>query len=585
MATTTKPSALLARLKPYLNPYWWTIFAVILLAIPMAAIKGASAKLLQYLTDHVLVARDEKALQWLPLLIIGLFSANFVVRFLHHYLIRAVATRAIQQFRNDLYSHLMRLSLGYFGEARGGKLVSRVILDVNQVSVGISSINQFIAEPLLFIGMITYIFYLNWRLAALTILVSPLVAILLGNTGKHTKRYTHSIQEAFSELSAILTETFAGMRVIKGFNLESFMRGQFMVQNRDLSRTILKAIRVEELGRPGMELITGFAIAGVLYYGGSEVMRGKMSPGEMMAFLAGLGFIVNSVRTLGDMGMKYNQCLASLERVLQMFDETPDISDGPSARELPKLRESIEFRGVSYAYPGGEAGRRVVDNFSLKIRKGEMVALVGPSGAGKSTLLSLIPRFFDPDSGQILVDGQDIRDFKVKSLREQIALVTQEVFLFHDTVRSNIRAGNFMANDSDMIDAASAAQALKFIEAMPQGFDTLIGDRGQKLSGGERQRLSIARAILRDAPILLLDEATSALDAENERLVQAALDNLLKGKTSIVVAHRLSTIRRADRIVVLEEGRISEIGSHRELLDRGGPYAKALSLQEGFSRA
>lgn len=571
---------LLHRLKPYLRPYVPALILVIVLAIPMAAIKGAVAKGIQYLTDNILVKRDQEALLWLPAIIIGLFMANFVVRFFHHYIIRATATRVIQQLRNDLYSHIMRLSLGFFSDRRGGSLLSRVINDVNQISNGISSLNEFVREPLLFLGMLGYIFYLNPKLALITILVAPLVAVLLGNTGKHTKRYSLRIQETLGELSAILSETFTGMRVIKSFNLEGFMRGQFMVQNRDLSRTILKAIRVEELSRPGMELVTGFAIAGVLYFGGSEVISGRMSPGDMMAFFAALVLMINSVRTFGDMSIKYNQCMASIERVFHVFDEKPEIMDIANAREMPRFRDSIEFRDITFGY---QSGQDILSNFSLKVKRGEMVALVGASGAGKSTLLSLLPRFYDPTHGQILVDGVDIREYKTRSLREQIAVVTQEVFLFHDSLKANIRAGNFQASEEALIDAAKASQAFKFIERLPEGLETVIGDRGQKLSGGERQRVSIARAILKDAPILLLDEATSALDAENERLVQAALDHLLEGRTSIVVAHRLSTIRRADRIVVIDAGRILEIGSHRELIARDGAYARALSLQEGFA--
>lgn len=574
---------LLGRLWPYLKPYKGTLVLAALLALPLAGIKGSIAKGTQYLIDNVLVLKDPQALALMPVLIVGLFALNFVFRFLHFYLIRSIATQAIRQLRNDLYAHMMRLSLGYFSAARGGSLLARVIMDVNQISVGVGSVNQFVSEPILFLGMLVYLFYLNWRLALVTVISAPIIAVVLGNTGKHSKRYSGKIQEAFGELSSLLSESFTGMRVIKGFNLESFMRGQFMSKNRDLTRVLVKAIRVEELARPGMELITGMAVAGVLFYGGQLVMKGQMTAGELMAFLAALIVIVNSVRTFGEMSLKYNQCMASIERVFQVFDERLDITDKAGAREMPDFRESIEFRDVSFSY--GNESRGVLKKFSLKIKKGEMVALVGPSGAGKSTILALLPRFYDVTDGQVLIDGADIRDYKIKSVRDRIALVTQEVFLFHDTIRSNIRAGNFQASEASIEAATKAAQAFKFIEKMPDGLDSVIGDRGQKLSGGERQRISIARALLRDAPILLLDEATSALDAENERLVQAALDNLLQGRTSIVVAHRLSTIRRADRIVVVENGEIVEVGSHRELLEKNGAYAQALSLQEGFSRS
>lgn len=565
---------------PYLKPYIPAIVIVILLAFPMAGIKGVLAKGAEYLTDEILVKRDGDALALLPIALLFLLVVNFGVRFFHFYIIRATATRVVQKLRNDLYQHLLKLSLTYYSKEAGGSLVSRVVNDTNQMIIGVASINQFVREPLFFIGLLVYMFLLNWKLAALAILVAPLVALLLANTGKHAKRYTHRIQEKTADVSAVLSETFTGMRVIKGFNLESFMKGQYMVRNRELARALLKAVRVEELVRPSMELITGIAVAGVIYVGGNEVISGSMTPGQLMAFFTALIMVVNTVRTFGDMNIKYNQCVAAATRIFSMMDETPDIMDANDAKEMPRFKDGIEFRNLTFQYEG--ASKPVLTNFSLKIRKGEMIALVGPSGAGKSTILGLLSRFYDPNAGSVLIDGEDIRNFRIRSMRDQIGLVTQEVFLFHDSLRANIRAGNFQPSEEAIIDAAKAAQAWKFIEQMPEGLNTVVGDRGQKLSGGERQRISIARALLRDSPILLLDEATSALDAENERLVQSALDNLLKGRTSIVVAHRLSTIRKADRIVVIDNGTIVEIGNHQELLRKDGAYAHALSLQEGF---
>ncbi len=546
----------------------------------MAGIKGILAKGVEYLTDEILVNRDADALALLPIALLTLLIVNFGVRFFHFYIIRATATRVVQKLRNDLYQHLLKLSLTYYSKKSGGSLVSRVVHDTNQMIIGVASINQFVREPIFFIGLLVYMFLLNWKLAALAILVAPLVALLLANTGKHAKRYTHRIQEKTADVSAVLSETFTGMRVIKGFNLENFMKGQYMVRNRDLARALLKSVRVEELVRPSMELITGIAVAGVIYMGGHEVISGSMTPGQLMAFFTALIMMVNTVRTFGDMNIKYNQCVAAATRIFSMMDETPDIMDASDAKEMPRFRERIEFRNLTFQYE--DATRPVLTNFSLKIRKGEMIALVGPSGAGKSTVLGLLSRFYDPNAGSVLIDGEDIRNFRIRSMREQIGLVTQEVFLFHDSLRANIRAGNFQPSEEAIIDAAKAAQAWKFIEQMPNELNTVVGDRGQKLSGGERQRISIARALLKDSPILLLDEATSALDAENERLVQFALDNLLKGRTSIVVAHRLSTIRKADRIVVIDNGEIVEVGSHQELLHKDGAYAYALSLQESF---
>jgi ATP-binding cassette, subfamily B, bacterial MsbA len=567
------------RLWPYLKPHFGSMLASLLLSIPMAALKIGPAPAVKYLTDSILVSKDEKALLWLPVIVIGAFTLNFVIRFFHFYFIRKAATHVIQTLRIDLYNKLTSLSLRYFGDAQGGALLSTVINDVQNIVQGISSLVHLVREPVIFLSLLGYAFYLNWRLALLTIIVTPFTAILLANTGKHTKRYSSKILSSLGDLSSLLAESFAGMRVIQGFNLESFMRGQFMQRNRELARTTLKAIRVEELSHPAVELITGFVVALVLYYGGSEVLHGKMTPGDVFAFFTCFGLMIQPLKTFNELNIRFNQCSASATRVFALLDTEADIKEIPNAKVLQSFSDSIEFRNVSFRY---KDGRAILDNFSLKIKKGEVVALVGPSGAGKTTILSLIPRFYDPQAGQILIDGVDIREAKIASLRKQIALVTQEVFLFHDSVRTNIRAGLHQAGDEKIEAAARAAQAWDFIQGLHEKMDTVIGDRGQKLSGGERQRVSIARAILKDAPILLLDEATSALDSENERLVQAALDTLMEGRTAIVVAHRLSTIRKADRIIVLEHGKILEEGNHEALMAKSGTYARAISMQEGF---
>lgn len=578
MKTERKASPLL-RLWPYLKPYLGIQIVALLLSIPMAAIKVSPAPAVKYLTDTILVEKNERALLLLPIGILVLFALNFVIRFFHYYFIRSAATHVIQSMRNDMYNHLMKLSLGYFGEAQGGALLSRVVNDVQYIVQGISSTIHLIREPLIFLSLLGYALYLNWKLALLTMIMVPLTAVLLGNTGKHSKRYTSKIQESMGDLSSLLVETFAGMRVIQSFNLEGFLRGQFMQRNRELARTTLKAIRVEEMSHPGVEFISGVAVALVLYFGGREVLSGRMSPGDIFAFFTCFGLMVQPLRMFNDLNIKFNQTASAAERIFQLFDTAPEIMDRPDARTLPDFQREIEFKHLYFEY---KSGRPVLQDFSLTIKKGEVVALVGASGAGKTTILSLLPRFYDPQRGAVLVDGVDVRDAKTASLRKQVALVTQEVFLFHDTVRANIRAGLHHISDEKIEAAARAAQAWDFIQRLPQGLDTVIGDRGQKLSGGERQRLSIARAILKDAPILLLDEATSALDTENERLVQAALDKLMEGRTAVVVAHRLSTIRKAHRILVMENGKIIEEGRHEELVANGGAYARALSLQEGF---
>jgi ATP-binding cassette, subfamily B, bacterial MsbA len=398
---------------------------------------------------------------------------------------------------------------------------------------------------------------------------------------KHSKRYSHRIFDKLGEMSSHLSESIAGMRVIQAFHLEKFLRGQFMKTNRDFTRTTIKAIRMEELSRPAVEFVFGLVLTFLIFYAGREALKERMSPGDVIAFFSCFAMMLNPLKKLSELNISLNQSAAAVESVFRIMGLSPEVQNRPGAKVLGPFSQEIEFRDLTFRYAPELPA--LLEGFSLKIRKGDVVALVGASGAGKTTLLSLIPRFFDPEKGAVLIDGVNVRDCTLESLRSQVALVTQEVFLFHDTVRANIKAGRHEISDEQVRAAAEAAQAWAFIERLPEGLDTVIGDRGQKLSGGERQRLSIARAILRDAPILLLDEATSALDSENERLVQEGLDRLMAGRTAIVVAHRLSTIRKASRILVMERGRILEEGSHDSLLSRGGAYAKALALQEGFS--
>lgn len=565
---------------PYLKPHLPSVIIAMLLSIPMAALAILPARLMSYLTDEVLVKKDYDALRFVVAALAAGFLLNFVVRFFNNYLIRSAANRMTQKLRNDIFRHLLRLSVGYFNEAQGGAFVSRVIVDVQLISRAISSFIDLVKEPLTLIGLLGYALYLNWTLTLFALILIPISALLLSNAGRHSKRYTHRIFDKLGDMSSLLSESISGMRVIQAFGLEKYLRGQFMKTNRDFTRTSNKAIRMEELSRPAVELVFGFLITFLVFYAGREALKDRMSPGEVIAFFSTFAMMLNPLKKLSDLNISLNQSVAAVETVFRILQVRPEIENVPGARALEPFSRQIEFRNVAFRYQNEQPA--LLDNFSLTIRKGEVVALVGASGAGKSTLLSLIPRFFDAESGSILIDGVDIRQATLESLRAQVALVTQDVFLFHDTIRTNIKAGQHDMSDDQVKAAAEAAQAWSFIERMPVGLDTEIGDRGQKLSGGERQRLSIARAILKDAPILLLDEATSALDSENERLVQAALDRLLVGRTAIVVAHRLSTIRKADRILVMERGRILEEGSHESLLARGGAYAKALSLQEGF---
>jgi ATP-binding cassette, subfamily B, bacterial MsbA len=569
------------RLWPYYKPQLPALVFASLLSIPMAALTFGPAPALKFLSDEVLVKRDPHALHLLVIALPAASLAAFLIRFLNLYFIRAAANRMIQNLRNDLYRHLLGLPLSYLNEAQGGVLLSRVINDVQVVARAVSCFVDAVREPLSLAALLGYAFYLNWRLTLATLVLVPACAAVLANAGKHSKRYSNQMLDKLGEMSALLSQSIAGMRVVQAFSLERHLRGQFMRLNRAFLRVSRRAIRVEELSRPGMELVFGLVLAALMFYVGLENIKGRMSAGDVIAFFTCFGIMLQPLRKLSELNVTFAQSAAAVENIFQVLAHEPEIRNLPDAVALPAFSREIEFRGITLQYPGSSTP--VLSDFSLTLKKGEVVALVGPSGAGKSTVLALLPRFFDPQKGSIAIDGHELCALTLDSLRAQVAFVTQEIFLFHDTVRANIRGGDHSVPEEKIVAAAQAAQAWSFIEKLPQGLDTVIGDRGQKLSGGERQRLSIARAILKDAPILLLDEATSALDSENEKLVQAALDKLMQGRTALVVAHRLSTVRQASRILVMEKGKIVEEGSHEKLLALGGAYSRALSLQEPFA--
>lgn len=568
------------KLWPYVRPHTGTMIVASLFSIPMAALGVIPVWALKYLTDEVLQKKNADALRFLVIAIPAGFLANFICRFMNNYLMRSSAQKMIEELRNDLYRHILRLSVSYFNEAQGGVLVSRVTNDIQVIVRAVSSVVDLIKEPLTFIGLLGYAFYLNWKLTIFTLIMVPTCGFLMANASRHTKRYSGRILDNMGAMSSLLAESVSGIRVIQAFNLEKYLRGQFHKVNHDLTLTQNKAIRVEELSRPAVEFIFGVVLTILMYFAGREALKGWMSPGDVIAFFTSFGIMLQPLRKISELNVSLSHSAAAIDSVFDILATVPAVEDRPAAKVAQPFAREIEFKNVTFRYRDDLSP--VLQNFSLKVKKGEVIALVGASGGGKSTVLSLIPRFFDAQQGEVLIDGVPVRDLTLHSLREQIALVTQDVFLFHDSVRANIQAGQSTLADEQIRAAAQAAQAWPYIEKLTQGLDTVIGDRGQKLSGGERQRLSIARALLKDAPILLLDEATSALDSENERLVQAALDRLMVGRTAIVVAHRLSTIRKANRILVLERGQVVEEGSHDSLLAKGGAYARALSLQESF---
>ena len=566
----------------YLRAEFWPLTGAFFFSACLAVISFLPAPGIKFLMDQVLLQRNYANIRLLCFGMIGIGALNLVCRFLNGYLVRSSAHSVMQRLRIDLYAHLLRLSQGYFLKNKAGSQVSRVINDVQTCGRIVTSVVDAVKDPVLFFILLGYAFYLNWRLAAVTVLVLPFLALLLVKSGQSSKRYSNRILSTLAEMSAAIVESAGGIRVIQSFTLEPYLSRRFQRVNRDFTRTALKAIHLEALTAPGAELLLCLTMTGLLSYAGHEAIQGNMSPGAVLAFFSCFPMMLGPLKSMNDLNITMHQSSAALESVFTILNEQPEIRSPQKGRSL-RFQSGLRFENLSFAYPDQREGG--IEGLSFSVNKGETLALVGPSGAGKSTVLNLVLRLFDPKAGRVLVDGVDLRDYSLGSVREQIGFVTQDVFLFHDTIGANIRGGNRFASQAEVEAAAKAANAWDFIQKLPDGLDTVVGDRGQKLSGGERQRISIARAILKNAPILLLDEATSALDSASERLVQESLDRLAEGRTVLVVAHRLSTIRRANRVLVLERGRLVEEGTHTELLARDGAFARAIRMQSGSAES
>jgi subfamily B ATP-binding cassette protein MsbA len=563
----------LLRLLPYLRQHLGLILCSALLAIPLSAIRLGPAPVIRYMLDHILVQKDASKLIYFPLALIGLYALNFVVRFAHYYLLRIVIIRVNQKIKNQIFHHLMGLSADYFTTQSTGTLISRTANDPQYIDQGLSCINVLIREPITLVFLFGYVLYLNWRLTVITFLIIPVLVWVFSSTGRNLKRYLSKMTLVNAQLFSTLQESFAGVRIIKTFRLEKYVDKKFRKKNDEFSQLLLKTSLIEEASHPLVELLTAIALAPLIYYGGLQVLEQKMTPGELFAFFTVFAMMMNPIRMMNDVNIKLHQAAAACDRIFEVFDWKSNLYYSPQRTKISRLTQSLELDQVSFAYPDAP-DRIILKNVSFQVPSGKAVALVGASGAGKSSLVSLIPRIFDVTSGSIKIDGHDIRNLNLNHLRKLTAVVSQDVFLFNDTIEENIRCGKLSANKKEIEEAARKAHALDFIRTLPEGFATRIGDRGQKLSGGERQRISIARAFLRESPILILDEATSSLDTQSERAVQSALEDLMYNRTTLMIAHRLSTIRQADLILVLRDGEIVERGNHDELLALHGVYAK-----------
>lgn len=545
---------------------------------PQDIIESSQAKLRDALYGWLMHDGRRAALARLCWLIISLILLKNIFDYLQAYTMAYVEQGIIKDLRNDLYRHLNALSLSYFNKTRTGQLISRITNDVTLINGGISAgFVTLVKYPLLFFVSLGLALYLSWQLTLVALLILPFSLIVISSIGLRLRKYSVRSQEKLADVTAVLQETISGARVVKAFAMEEFEIRKFMKETFGYFKALLKISRVRGLAAPVNEFLTAVVAVGILWFGGQKVLAGDvLQPEEFITFLLIIFSLVHPVKELSSVNSRVQEAVAAADRVFEVLDLQPEIVSAPNARVITSLEKSIRFENVSFAY---EERAEVLREVSFEIKKGEILAIVGPSGAGKSTLVDLLPRFYDPTSGRILIDGHDLREFTVNSLRQLLGIVTQETILFHDTVRSNIAYGLQDVPESRLTEAAQAANAHRFISEMPQGYDTVIGERGVKLSGGQRQRLAIARALLKNPPILILDEATSALDSESEMLVQQAIERLMENRTSFVIAHRLSTILHANQIIVLEKGRVVQSGTHDELLKQAGVYRKLYEMQ------
>ena len=509
------------------------------------------------------------------LIVMNLLSNLF--RYLGGYTVENMRVTTVQRMRNMMFDCVIGKDVGYFSGQRKGDIISRITSDVMVVQYCITNTLQVaFREPFLIIGYLVLMLSISWELALFSVLFLPFVGFIIGSIVKKLRHPASKSQQRMGDLVSVLDESLGGIKIVKTYTATDYIKDKFHSLNQSLADTLLWMARRQQLASPMSEFLGITAVAIILVFGGTLVMNGSLSAAGFIAFIAAFSQITRPVRAFIDQFANINQGVAAGERIFAVLDAENDIKDAPNAKEFKGINDKIEFKNVHFSY---DESREIIHGVSFEVRKGETVALVGPSGGGKSTLSELMERFYDTNSGEILFDGVSIREFKKDSLRAAMSLVSQETVLFNDTIKSNISLGRTDATDEEIVAACKVANAHNFIVESPEGYDTNIGDRGAKLSGGQRQRLSIARAVLKNPEFLILDEATSALDTESEKLVQDALTKLLKGRTSVVIAHRLSTIMNADRIFVVDDGRIVEEGKHDELLAKGGVYAKLVELQ------
>ena len=564
------------RLLRLTQPYKFRLAIAMICMAAVGALTSGQAYLVKPALDDIFLNNKAFALMWVPLAVIGIFLVKGICNYCQIIMMSYIGLRIVADLRNKLYDQIQKQSLAFFTQHPTGILMSRITNDVMAIqSASSEAVTSIIKDTFSIVFLTALIFYTNWKLALIGMIVFPVTIYPVSKFGKKMRKVTTSTQIMMGTLSSLLQETISGNRIVKAFCMEKYESNRFAAENERLFKLNMKTVTINAISSPMMEFLGSIAIAAVIYYAGNEVVKGNQTPGTFFTFLAALLLLYEPVKRLTNVNNTIQQGIAGADRVFSIIDLVPDIKDKSDAIKLPPVSRGIDIENVTFCYEQTP----VLRNINLSIKAGEVVAFVGMSGGGKTSLVNLIPRFYDVTNGRILIDGRDIRDVTIQSLRGQMAIVTQQTILFNDTVRNNIAYGDIDRTEDEIVSAANAANAHDFIMKLPKGYDSNIGELGTKLSGGEKQRLSIARALLKNAPILILDEATSSLDTEAEIEVQEALDNLMKGRTTLVIAHRLSTIRNADRIIALVNGEIVEEGNHETLMDKKGEYFRLYNLQ------
>ena len=564
------------RLLKLAKPHSGRFFLAMLCMLVVGASTSTLAFLVKPALDGIFLKKDAQMLLWIPLAVIFIYLAKGLCSYGQMVLMNYIGLRVVADLRSRLYRQIQKQSLSFFTRHPTGVLMSRITNDAGTLQGAVSdAVTTMFKDSFTLIGLIFVIFYRDWQLAVIAMFIFPLIIYPIAKFGKKMRSVATRTQITMGALTTLLHETISGTRIVKAFGMEEYENKRFSEENERFFKLNIKAVSINAAASPFMEFLGGIGIAAIVLYGGFQVIKGGATPGTFFSFLTALIMLYEPVKRLTNMNNTIQQGIAGAQRVFAIIDMEPEIGNREGAIDLPRISRGIDIENVTFAYEETP----VLKDINLSIRAGEVVAFVGMSGGGKTTLANLIPRFYDVTQGRITIDGHDIRDVTVESLRGQIAMVTQQTILFNDTVRNNIAYGDIERSEEEIVRAAQAAHAHDFITQLPQGYDTVIGEAGTKLSGGERQRISIARAILKDAPLLILDEATSSLDTEAEIEVQKALDNLMAGRTTLIIAHRLSTIRNADRIIVLVNGRIVEEGTHEQLLAKRGEYFKLYSMQ------